>query len=353
MVKPQALRILCYAEMQGLPEPEWLIEGVIQKNTASLMFGKSNSFKSFLAIDIGLSIASRRPWHGHAVMPGSSSPDILPAVLFVATEGGNSVGRLRIPAWYGHHGIPENERTAFLYPQEIRLDQPEEVSALIAAITNIELQARPSLKFALIVIDIFGGSMAGSEIEDKTARAWVHGVQRIMRETSAAVLTVAHTGWQDDSRARMHTHFWGSFDTRLKAGGDKEAMTATLTVERHKDADSSGTWGLKLVKAGDSLVPELDATVKTGPRKPMLSAKNRAALNALADALQANGVRKVGSDWPSCDVVLIDHWRQHFYRHSADDTHAAKKKAFQRARDALREAGYVQFFDDHAWLCHG
>ncbi len=58
--------------------------------------------------------------------------------------------------------------------------------------------------------------MSGSEIEDKTARASVHGIQRIIRETGVSILTVAHTGWQDDTRARMHTHFWGSFDTRLK-----------------------------------------------------------------------------------------------------------------------------------------
>ncbi|RUX16369.1 AAA family ATPase [Mesorhizobium sp. M2A.F.Ca.ET.037.01.1.1] len=352
MAKPQRLHILSYAEMRELPEPEWLIEGLIQKNAAALMFGKSNSFKSFLAIDIGLSVASRRPWQGHEVNPGSCAPDVLPAVLFVATEGGNGIGRRRIPAWYNHHGIAEKERTAFLYPQEIRLDRPDDVSGLIAAIVDIELHALPSVKFTLVVIDIFGGSMAGSEIEDRTARAWVHGVQRIMREAGVAVLTVAHTGWQDDSRARMHTHFWGSFDTRLKVVGDKEAMTATLTVDRHKDADSNGAWGVKLVKAGDSLVPELDATVKISPRKATLSAKNRAALNALDDAIQTNGVRKFGSDWPPCKVVLIDHWRQQFYRHSADDTPDAKKKAFQRARDALREAGHVQFFDDHAWLCH-
>ncbi|MGX5842679.1 AAA family ATPase [Mesorhizobium sp. ArgA1] len=353
MAKPQPLHILSYAEMRELPEPEWLIEGLIQKNAAALMFGKSNSFKSFLAIDIGLSVASRRPWHGHEVKPGSSTPDILPAVLFVATEGGNGIGRRRIPAWYEHHGITEKERTAFLYPQEIRLDQPDDVSGLIAAIANVELHARPTLKFALVVIDIFGGSMAGSEIEDRTARAWVHGVQRIMREAGVAVLTVAHTGWQDDSRARMHTHFWGSFDTRLKVVGDKEAMTASLTVDRHKDADSSGAWGVKLVRAGESLVPELDATVKIGPRKPILSAKNRVALNALDDALVEAGVRKVGSDWPPCKVVPIDVWRQHFYRHSADDEPGAKKKAFQRAREALRERGDVEFYDDHAWRCHG
>lgn len=244
--KTPKLHLLSYSEMANMPEPEWLIEGVVQKRSAALMFGKSNSFKSFLGVDLGLSVQTGRAWHGHGVSQGN--------VLFVATEGANGVGRLRIPAWYDHHAVPERERGAWLYPKEIRLDVSDDVSALI--------EATKDGNFSLIDLDIFGGTMAGSEIEDKTARAWVHGVQRIIRETGAAVLTVAHTGWQDDTRARMHTHFWGSFDTRLRVEGDKDAMTCTLSVERHKDADSAGQWGFRLVRAGDSLVPERDDAVK-------------------------------------------------------------------------------------------
>lgn len=335
--KPAGLHILSYAEMEAMPEPDWLVEGLIQKRSTALMFGKSNSFKSFLAIDIGLSVDTGRDWQGNAVSDGG--------VLFVATEGANGVGRLRIPAWYQHHNVSEEDRRAFLYPQEICLDAADDVTALIAAM-NIRGA------FALVVLDIFGGSMKGSEIEDKTARAWVHGIQRILRETGASVLTVAHTGWQDDTRARMHTHFWGSFDTRLRMEGDKDALTGTLTVERHKDADSSGSWGFRMTPTGNSLVPELDAGVRV-EKSSSLSAKNRAALNALDDAIVEHGLIKVGQDWPPCNVVLIEHWRGHFYRHSADDTAEAKRKAFQRARDALRERKLVEFYDDHVWRCFG
>lgn len=331
------LHLLSYAEMEAMPEPEWLVEGVIQKRSTALMFGKSNSFKSFLAIDIGLSVDAGRDWHGNAVNGGG--------VLFVATEGANGVGRLRIPAWYEHHAVSEEDRRAFLYPQEICLDAADDVTALIAA-----MNIRGS--FALVVLDIFGGSMKGSEIEDKTARAWVHGIQRILRETGASILTVAHTGWQDDTRARMHTHFWGSFDSRLRMEGDKDALTGTLTVERHKDADSTGSWGFRMAQAGNSLVPMLDAAVKV-EKSSSLSVKNRAALNALDDAIVEHGLHKVGQDWPPCNVVLIERWREHFYRHSADDTAEAKRKAFQRARDALRERKLVQFYDDHVWRCFG
>lgn len=330
----KGLHLLSYSEMAAMPEPQWLVEGVIQQRSTAVMFGKSNSFKSFAAIDIGLAVATGRDWHGNVTHQGKT--------LFVATEGANGVGRLRIPAWYAHHCVPEHERTAFLYPQEICLDSSEDVSALIAAMSN-------NGPFALVVVDIFGGSMKGSEIEDKTARAWVHGIQRILRETGASVLTVAHTGWQDDTRARMHTHFWGSFDTRLRMEGDKDALTATLTVERHKDADSSGAWGFRLVPSNGSLVPEADSSVTTTKGKRGFSGRERQALNALDEATIDHGERRTGSDWPPVPVVAIKKWKEQFYRLSGEDSDAANKKAFDRARNSLRDKTAVAFFDDYVW----
>lgn len=332
------IELLNYDQMVNLPEPEWLVDGLIQKRTAALIFGKSNAFKSFCTIDIGLCIATGRQWHGNQVCSGN--------VLFVATEGANGVGRLRIPAWFNHYVVPLRQRKrVFLYPKEISIDVVEQVSLLIDAM----YAAGP---FTLLVLDIFGGCMSGSEIEDKTARAWVRGVQKIIRETGASVLTVAHTGWQDDTRARMHTHFWGSFDTRLRVEGDRDALTCSLTTERHKDADSTGSWGFKMTPAGQSLVPVLDETVKPSKTRN-LSSKQHIALQALDDAIASHGIAKQGSDWPTCKVVLLDQWRAFCDRHSlsSSDEQEAKKKAFQRARDGLHKKNIIRIFDGHVWRC--
>lgn len=330
--RKQLLPILDYQAMSTLPDREWLVEGVIQKNSSALLFGKSNTFKSFAAIDLALSVDTGLSWHGADVSRGR--------VLIVATEGANGVGRLRVPSWYDFHGIAERDRQAFLYPQEICLDTPSEVEALIATMKEIGT-------FALVVVDIFGGSMRGSEIEDKTARAWVHGIQRILRETGASVLTVAHSGWNDDSRARMHTHFWGSFDSRLRMEGDKQTLSATMSVERHKDADSSGSWGFRLEKSRDSLVPVLDAGMNTKTATNRLSQNECELMDALDEATSEHGEHRTGANWPSAPVVLTELWRDKFYRRSGEG--AAKRKTFQRGRESLKEKGAVVFFDNHVW----
>lgn len=328
------LPILDYQAMANMPEPEWLIEGIVQKNSTALIFGKSNSFKSFLAIDMALCVDTGLPWHGNEVSTGR--------VLIVATEGGNGVGRLRVPAWYDFHHVTLADRQALLYPQEICLDSADDVTNLIATL-------KQHGQFALVVLDIFGGTMRGSEIEDKTARQWVHGAQRILRETGASVLVVAHAPYQDDSRIRGHSHFWGSFDSRLRMEGDKDALTATLTVERHKDADSSGAWGFRLEKAGGSLVPVFDGEIRTGKAKSGLSGKERVLMNALDEATIEFGQRRTGNDWPPVPVVAKERWRDQFYRLSAEDGADAKRKAFGRGVNNLQAKGAVAVFDDHVW----
>ena len=352
------LRFLSYDDMVNLPDPEWLIEGLIMEETSALLFGKSNAFKSFLAIDIACSVATGHyngDWHGHKIVDGWP-------VLYVATEGALGVAKQRIPGWMDAHGIPAHMRDGIaLYPEEIALDDTNAVNALIrsAAIWTDKdgtgNWADPAYAFKLIVIDIFGASMMGPETSDETARAWVRNINRIMRTIKCAVLTVAHTGWADDSRARMHTHFWGSFDTRLKAEGDKKSLTTVLTVDRHKDADSSGEWGFRMEvvptpSGGTTLVPRLCDEVEKG-QKRRVSGKPAVALQALSEAILEHGKTIAGPNYPARPVVSLEAWRTMCDRHGLTDSDnsGTQRKAFNRARATLIDKGLVRQFDDHVW----
>lgn len=353
------LKFLSYDDMINLPDPEWLIEGVIMENTSALLFGKSNSFKSFLAIDLACALScGTGEWHGHPTLWNDSFP-----VLYVATEGALGVAKQRIPGWMESHNIPLDFRDqTFLYPQEIALDDDNSVNDLLrsCAISSAEREGTtnwndPSLAFRLVVIDIFGASMMGPETSDETARAWVRNINRIMREMRCAVLTVAHTGWADQTRARMHTHFWGSFDTRLIAEGDKDSLTTVLKVDRHKDADSTGEWGFRMDKVTlangqTTLVPRLCDDVET-KQKRRVSGKPAVALQALSEALIDQGRTIAGPNYPNRPVVTVETWRTMCDRHGLTDSDNPEttRKAFNRARTALLDKGLIKQFDDNVW----
>ncbi len=358
------LTFLSYQDMINLPNPEWLIEGVIAEKTSALMFGKSNSFKSFLAVDMACSVGTGHlhgSWHGATIIDGWP-------VLYVATEGALGVAKQRIPGWYEAHEIPEEHRqgAVTLYPQEIALDDDNAVDELLrsCAIHSATREGEdhwydPAWAFKLVVIDIFGSSMMGPETSDETARAWVRNINRIMREMHCAVLTVAHSGWADETRARMHTHFWGSFDTRLKVMGDKDSLTTVLSVDRHKDADSSGEWGFRLDKVSFSiddsgpystLVPRLCDEVEV-KQKRRVSGKPAVALQALSEALIDKGRTIAGPNYPSCRVVALEDWKAMCGRHGLTDSDnpETQRKTFNRAKATLIEKGLVKQFDSYAW----
>jgi AAA domain-containing protein len=71
--------------MINLLPTDWGIEGVIPRHSKSVLFGLSDSFKSFPAGDMGCSVSTGRSWHGHKVKKCK--------VIYVANEGANAIGR--------------------------------------------------------------------------------------------------------------------------------------------------------------------------------------------------------------------------------------------------------------------
>ncbi|CAN7549358.1 bifunctional DNA primase/polymerase [Rhizobium sp. LjRoot30] len=325
--------VLDYSAMESLVTPEWLIDGLIMENRSSLWFGKSNAFKSFLAIDAALSVATGRPWHGHRVKQGR--------VLYVATEGAFGVGKLRVPGWYEHHGVPREERGAFFIDtNDNMLDDPNAYRLLADRCRLLSVD--------LLVLDIFGGTMKGTEVEDTTARAWVRNMVKLLGE-GITVLTVAHTGWGDHTRARMHTHFWGSFDSRIKIEGDKDKLTSVASIDRHKDSDSRGKWSFKLQPSHDTLVPEFDTAATS--IKPPPTGQARVALSILEKAIAENGT---APDWvggPEGNVLPIKEWRRACNGSlSAGRGESAHRNAFKRATDELISAGHVENYGEFVWV---
>jgi hypothetical protein len=72
-----------------------LIEGAIGRAAMAVLYGDSNSGKTFLAIDIGASLGRGCPWLGRNVADG--------LVVYFATEAEASV-RMRLRAYQRHHG---------------------------------------------------------------------------------------------------------------------------------------------------------------------------------------------------------------------------------------------------------
>jgi len=74
-----AALLLNRTALKALPDPEPLVDGVLDQGTVALLYGKWGSGKSFIALDWAASVATGRAWQGRSTEQRR--------VLYVAAEG--------------------------------------------------------------------------------------------------------------------------------------------------------------------------------------------------------------------------------------------------------------------------
>ncbi|HEY7063171.1 MAG TPA: AAA family ATPase [Chloroflexota bacterium] len=109
--RPDRYTLYTAQEMIDLPEPPFLIESILPSQALAVLVGDYATYKSFVALDMALSIAGNHPWLGHDVEPGPA--------LYISAEGGLRFGR-RIQAWQYGRQQPLPDGARFL-PQAVQL----------------------------------------------------------------------------------------------------------------------------------------------------------------------------------------------------------------------------------------
>lgn len=213
-------------EQDTRPAPRWLIPGVLPAEGTVMLFGPPGEFKSFIALDMALSLAAGRQAYG-------SRPEAPVPTVYFAGEGARGIERLRRPAWRLAHQI-EGPLPFYTVDTVPLVARPEEFLQAIEAIENRAV--RPGL----VVIDTTARSMAGmNENDAKDAGLFVEAADMLKRALNCTVLVVHHTGKDRDRGARGSNAFLGGFDAALEAEANKVSKTLTLHIRRQKDADAS------------------------------------------------------------------------------------------------------------------
>lgn len=224
-------RLLSIWELEQLPEPEWLIDGLLPKGGLTVLFGKPGAGKSFLALDWAMSVAGELNWCGRGV----SAED----VLYVSAEGATGL-RARVPAWRSRHR-QNPDRIAFR-PVPVNMRDKADVRQLIQDVRSAGLGP------GLIVIDTlarcFGGGEENSVVD---MGAFILAADELSREFDDATVLVVHHSGKDPSRGeRGHSSLAAAANTmmRLEISGTR----VTLSCTKQKEAKEFEKVPLKLVE---------------------------------------------------------------------------------------------------------
>lgn len=291
--------LLGFEELLNLPDPAWLIEGVIPEGLG-VIYGGAGTFKSFIAKSMAGCVATGRPWHGRSVNPGY--------VVYIAGEGRAGL-KARVRAWWEVSGRPDMSRMRWL-PEAINLRDRSVIQRLRTTIAT--LPERPKL----IVVDTMARTLpGGDENSSKDVGEFVAAIDGLCRTR----LVVHHTG-HDPSRERGSSALRGAADLMLKIERDRKSPRVRLVCDKMKDAPewpeltllaepSHGSLTFALVEK-ETPVDDLRERVLSfvtdhgpiGKRKVREGVTGRNAdIDRALDALESDGlVSQSRSGWATC-----------------------------------------------------
>ena len=212
-------REMSFDDLSAMEAPKWLVKALIPDGGLAVVYGQPKSCKTFWALDMALSIASGRPFHGLETRHGR--------MTYVAAEGGPARLHERALAWARTHGANPDRAVKWLITERIDLTDGSDVAEFIKALDGPR---------SLVVIDTLARCMSGDENVQKDMGAFVAGCDRIREATGAAVLVVHHEGKDAGKGARGSNVLRGAVDTAVRVRRE-ESGNVVVSVEDQRDGE--------------------------------------------------------------------------------------------------------------------
>ncbi len=336
----------------------WLIKNALEVGGLAMLVGESGVGKSFVVIDMAVSVALGEAWLDLPTAQG--------AVFVIAGEGHSGFGS-RLRAIAKHRGKSLRGEPIFFSNAAISLNDPSSVLTARKTIDSLKAEYGEPV---LIIIDTYHRNSGGADENtakdtsvvlkeiDSKLRAFVRG---------CAVLLVHHSGHGEKLRARGSSSLFAAMDTVLLLKKDSED-TVILSVTKQKNHEPMRDITLKfqtveLEEIGEDgqqiksrVVVKGDAVGGKSRGKQLAGAKligKRELENLLIvgeeppDALR----REMGILCPKV-VVKKREWQRVCIRAGiSPKSSEAARKAFNRMFNELNAAGIIKVWNDYVWLC--
>lgn len=332
----------------NLGPTRWLVRKLIPEDCTAVMYGPSGTMKSFIALDMALSIAHGIRWQGIETKKRT--------VYYLAGEGEQGFAK-RVAAWCIANNMPAPPEFAFR--QIPRIQDAAQLGALVDAIRMIETERGQA---GIIIIDtLFTALDGGDENSGKDMGQVIAAMKRLRVEFGAAVLAVHHTGKVGEA-ARGHSSLPSGMDVMLYAKPGQAPMTVEITNPKQKDGAEHKAMLLQaavqpLGILGEDGEPET-SLVLTNPSATLLASfSERAALSETTES-EHKGGRPSGGKHRAIAIdtlrkliaasldgrVALAHWRaamidSGIYKQAAH----AESVAIIAAGIVENEAGFLRF----------
>lgn len=326
----------------------YLVEGLIDPGAMSVLYGDSNSGKTFVALSLAYAVATGTRWNGKRTKPG--------VVVYVAAEGGKSVEQ-RVEGLCVHHGRRDFPLLTVPCPVDLLDPKKVDLKALLADIAKAQSDYGP---VKLIVLDTLSRVLAGgNENAPEDMGALVKNMDILRNKTGAHVMVVHHSGKDQSKGARGHSLLRAATDTEIEVRSDGTIRKLAVTKQRDKAYGGDVLFDLTGVHLGvnaeGGAVNTCVATFLDADTTVEVANSDRAAyaFECFKIALGRTGkISRQGQPYietKAWKAVLISGEVGETPFPGADKP-AALDKAFQRARDTLSRSGVLLELRKNQWV---
>ena len=250
---------------------EYLIKGVLERQSNAVLFGKWNVGKTFVILDMAAAIATGREWFGKRVRQGR--------VLYLGYEGIRAMKK-RIIALREKHPMLKDRATPFAWaPMRNPLTSPEGNAELQGIVKRFVAQHKGPPD--LLVIDPLQNALGGDDSDANLMGVLNRAVSNIMAAYKCSVLRVHHAGHSNEDRARGHSSLPAGVDTEIRV--DEQEIA---TTKQRDDVRAKLGFKLAVVKVGvdsdgDTVTTCVVEQIEDNPLSPDLTGPQQALLTAL------------------------------------------------------------------------
>ena len=343
------------AAMRSASEPvillqqTYLVKNWLDVGGVSLLYGASNTGKTFLALDVAFHVASGTDWQDNRVKRGS--------VLYVVAEGGAGFARRLKALEIGSPSLFAKGRENFTYlSKQVDLRGDQDVHAIKAAVGDKHHD--------LLIVDTLAMTFGdGNENDAQDMTKFVRQVKSLGESLGCHVMLVHHPGKDASRGARGSSSLRAAIETEIEIAAENSSgtRTAVITKQREGATGLKVTFDIEQIEIGldndgekiTSCVVRQTSSASSTRRKP-LKGSNLRCLQAIQEAVSKHEKQLMQTEDPQTlrEVVTIKQWQDAFREKQVDksSTPDSFRKAFKRAVEYLRNEHYVEVEGDYAWV---
>jgi hypothetical protein len=262
---PSLYELLSVTAIKNLPDPEWLVDGMVIDRGLGFVFGPPGCGKSFITLGQALSIScGLENWWGRKI--ARKGP-----VIYISSEGVGDI-KFRLRAWENHLDVKADNAPFYLIRQTINFMLDTDVNRLLLTVNALctELGELP----VLIVVDTVSRVLPGADENlQKDMTLFIKACDEVRETFGATVIGVHHTSRQGNMRGS--TVFDGAGDFLFGIERDEGDMVGTMTAKKIKAAQDGWKQSFELVEVA---VGDIKATKSLVAISCEQQAKEKSAL---------------------------------------------------------------------------